>query len=293
VDTPSEPTSTPPTFAERVNSFYDSGVSDPATDTTETKEVEQPAETVVEAESDETDASEVDDAVTDEGETETDDDEESFELSTKEGGVQTVKLSELRNGYLRQSDYTKKTTALAEERKAIEAAKTESIGKLQTLKQIEADLSQMLMADFANVDWDQLRQQDYIEYSMLKESKENREKSIAEIKAKSDQMIAQVTQEESAKLADALGWYDTTKRDSDIALIQGYVNEIGIPAEAFSAVNNHKIMTALREAALYRKLQDKKPDIVKKVREAPKSNAKPVKAPQIEVKKTGADLMYN
>lgn len=36
-------------------------------------------------------------------------------------GRQPVKLSELKQGYLRQSDYTKKTQALAEERKAFEA----------------------------------------------------------------------------------------------------------------------------------------------------------------------------
>lgn len=35
-------------------------------------------------------------------------------------GRQPVKLSELKKGYLRQSDYTKKTQALAEERKALE-----------------------------------------------------------------------------------------------------------------------------------------------------------------------------
>ena len=38
---------------------------------------------------------------------------------------QPVKLSELKNGYLRQSDYTKKTQQLAEERKAFETEKGE------------------------------------------------------------------------------------------------------------------------------------------------------------------------
>lgn len=40
-------------------------------------------------------------------------------------GKQAVKLSELKAGYLRQSDYTKKTQALADERKAFESEKTE------------------------------------------------------------------------------------------------------------------------------------------------------------------------
>ncbi|MCI3922436.1 hypothetical protein MO973_19575 [Paenibacillus sp. TRM 82003] len=40
-------------------------------------------------------------------------------------GRQPVKLSELKSGYLRQSDYTKKTQALAEERKAFEAERAE------------------------------------------------------------------------------------------------------------------------------------------------------------------------
>lgn len=287
MENPSETTTTP-TFAEMADKFYSDEVSEPAAESAETPTVETDPEEAV-AESEET--SEID-GETEEGETETDEDDPEIEWQTRSGESHKVKLSELRDGYFRQSDYTKKTKALADDRAQFDTLKAQVEPRLQMLKQIETDLSDMLMADFANIDWAEVRDADPSQYLALKEAKENREKSLADIKTKSEQLMAETQAQEAAKLGEVLGWSDTAKRDTDIALIQGYVKEAGIPETVFNSVNNHTLMTALREAALYRKLQDKKPGIVKKVREAPKANAKPVKAPQNSAPKTAEQVFW-
>lgn len=291
MENPSETTTTP-TFAEMADKFYSSEVSEPVKETAEPQAVAEPAEAEAETESAEADESEVEGEEAEEGETETGDDDPEIEWTTRAGESNKVKLSELRDGYMRQSKFTKETQALAEERKQFDEVKTQSTAKLQVLSEIEADLSQLLMADFANINWNEVRDTDPSHYLALKEAKEQREQAISGMRSKAETLKAEIARDESAKLGESLGWSDVTKRDGDIKLIESYVNEAGIPAEVFAAVSNHKLMTALREAALYRQLQKKTPEITRKVREAPKANAKPVKAPPPVVQKTGADLMY-
>lgn len=95
---------------------------------------EQLSETVDDQPEVESEVEEVSTEEVTEQEVEPDSDEESTEEAEEEEplfnddteielgeGRQPVKLAELKNGYLRQSDYTKKTQALAEERKEFEA----------------------------------------------------------------------------------------------------------------------------------------------------------------------------
>lgn len=301
MDNPSETTTTT-TFADMADKFYGPDVSEPAKENAETAVEEPKAEETVEVDDPADRESDLETAEGDDAEAESDEVDDSEIVVTPDG--EEVSLKVLLDAYkgrkAAQADYTKKTTAAAEAQKAVaaeksafEAEKAIYAPKLQTLKQIETDLSAMLMADFDGINWAEVRDADPSRYLELKEAKENRERTLANIKAKSDLLLAEAAKEESAKLAESLGWSEKAKLDSDIALIQGYVKEAGIPDDVFNSVSNHKLMIALRDAALYRKLQDKKPAIVKKVREAPRANAKPVKAPPPMVQKTGADLMYN
>src|SRR3546814_6673967 len=67
---------------------------------------------------------ETDDEDGEEGE---EDEEPSFTISL-DGKEQAVSLSELRDGYLRQADYTRKTQAFAEQRKHLET-QAEQVGQ--------------------------------------------------------------------------------------------------------------------------------------------------------------------
>ncbi|MET3699352.1 hypothetical protein SAMN05877753_1029 [Bacillus oleivorans] len=114
-------------FAEGEES-WESFLAQPSVDDQPEVESEEVTETevaedVVEPDSDETTETETEETIeeeTEETEDTTLDDDTEIELGEDK---KPVKLSELKNGYLRQSDYTKKTQALADERKAFETEK--------------------------------------------------------------------------------------------------------------------------------------------------------------------------
>lgn len=96
---------------------------------------EEPAEDEVE-EAEET-TNDTDEAEEEPGKQDDQSPDEDPEIDMGEGR-QPVRLSELKKGYLRQSDYTKKTQALAEERKAFEAERQ----AIEPVKQLSDFLNQ-------------------------------------------------------------------------------------------------------------------------------------------------------
>jgi hypothetical protein len=115
------------TFADDMPESWSSYLSE---STTEEVADDQPTEeseteTVEETEGEEITEHEVEpdgEETTEETEEPLFNDETEIELGE---GRQPVKLAELKNGYLRQSDYTKKTQVLADERKSFESEKAE------------------------------------------------------------------------------------------------------------------------------------------------------------------------
>ena len=288
MENPSGTTEQPVSMADRL---YRSE-SEPETESAEPVEVDEPAETA----GHEDDAvSEQSDSVEDEQESEdsteaTDADESDDQVFVMKDGKE-VTLKELNDGYLRQSDYTKKTQAIAEEKKAVEAEKALIGPKLQILKDIESELGELVMGDLSRIDWASIRDSDPSQYLALKEAKEQREQAVTNLKAKRDQLIAEQAQVEAAKLHESLGWSDQKSREGDIKLIQNYVKASEIPDEVFSSVTNHKLMTAILKAAKYDQLQSKKPEIMRKVRQAPRPVGKPAKAAE-QAPQSLADRMY-
>jgi hypothetical protein len=113
------------TFADDWSSYLSESVTEEVAD--DQPETESETKTVEETEGEETTEHEVEPDGEETAEETTEetpafDDDTEIELGEDR---QPVKLSELKSGYLRQSDYTKKTQALAEERKTFESEKAE------------------------------------------------------------------------------------------------------------------------------------------------------------------------
>ena len=125
---------------------------------TEGEEEEEPT---ADEEEDEVDTGEEDDSEEESDEDEpqrnslSDDDE--FEIEV--GGEQiTVKGSELKSGYMRHKDYTKKTQELSEERKAITEKQTDVVNKAEMVKfQAHTKLEQFDKAVEQMGGWENLR----------------------------------------------------------------------------------------------------------------------------------------
>jgi hypothetical protein len=278
------------TVNQAANAF-ESLMDTPANSQEESEGVEQEP---VEAEAQEAEPDEVTDEEQEDDET---DDEEQPRYKVKAAGEEKeVTLDELVKGYQLGADYTKKTTEVAEQRKAndaeraaIEEAKYARDTYAQRLQAIE----QFITAQTPQEDLSSLKENDPIGYAV----------KVAELSEKKDQLnairaeqyrIGQLQQSEQAqamqqrvaqeaqKLTAILPEFsDPAKGETVRKEIRNYGKTLGFTDEELSNVYDSRHVVTLHKAMMYDKLQKSKPAITKKVSEAPKmlkagsGNAKP------------------
>lgn len=185
-----------------------------------------------------------------------------------------VTLDELQKGYSRTQDYTRKTQQVAEARKAAEAELQAIRAEREQYAQLLGALSeQVKTAAEPNIDWDRLYNEDPIEYVRQRETmRENREKSAA-IQAE-QQRLAQISQQEqmaniqalkareSAALVDALPtWKDPAKAKAERAMLVEFGQKMGFTPQELGNIFDHRVVLALRKAALYDQMQAKRQGI--------------------------------
>lgn len=194
-----------------------------------------------------------------------------------------VDESELIKGYQREADYTRKTQAVAEERKAIEAHKAEVAAERQKyadgVNQITAFLqstapkppsAELLEADPVEY----LKQQRTFEDHMARLNAAKAEQANLEKKAHAErsQNFQRIVQEEYGKAIEAIpSWKDEAKANSEKKAIAEYLIESGkySPEEVGSLVD-HRALVIARKAFLYDSLMEKKAGVERKVADAPK-----------------------
>lgn len=194
--------------------------------------------------------------------------------------------AKLKDGFLRQQDYTRKTQEVAEKAKATEALmqQIQKQGELQKaqvkiLGKIEALDEQI--AQYEKVDWNALVAQDsilaqrhHIQFQSLKDQKA---KAQGELKAAEDQFTAEANKVKMARLEEG---YKVLQRDikgwgPELAqkLIQFAVHNLGWSAEAASSVTDPGVVKAVHGAYELHQLRTQKP-AEKKV-PAPNQTLKP------------------
>ena len=251
----------------------------------ETEEVE------VEAEAEE---SEAEDIVEDDEPEEADDEVEAVE-AVEEQPEETYRvrigddevdltLEELRLGYMRQGDYTRKTQQVAEGRKAAEAelealtAQRESYAN--QLAQLETALNQ---SEPTQEYWDALQAEDPIEYVKQREALRDRRDALAQVQSEQQrvqqeqyQQLQAQTQERLKQEADKLLDVIPEWRDADVATKQKNAvytyaqRHLGYSEQELSQIGDHRAVNALRKAYLYDELMKQKPAATKKTKAAPK-----------------------
>ena len=203
----------------------------------------------------------------------------------KVGGEEVeVELDELINGYQRSKDYTQKSQALAEQRKAIEAerehleqVKQERMAYAQKLKALDSFLSQQNKGE----DLEVLKETDPIGYAVKVAEQSQREKQLAVVRAE-QQRIAQQQQAEqqqplqnhlkaeSEKLASVIPELSTPKGDAIRKEIREYAKSVGWSDQELASVYDHRAVLTLYKAMKFEQLQKGKPETLKKVQQAPK-----------------------
>ena len=197
-----------------------------------------------------------------------------------------VTLEELQQGYSRTKDYTKKTQALAETRKAVEAEKSkiEEAKQLrdqyaQRLEVIEKVLGQQATDD---VNLAELKENDPIGYAIKVAERAEQEKQLQAVRAEKQRIAQQQDserqqalqshlQQEAVKLKEMIPEFrDEAKAEIARKDIRSYAKSVGFSDEELSQVYDSRAVKTLYNAMMYEKLMKGKSVATKKVQDAPK-----------------------
>jgi len=250
-------------------------------------------EEVVAASEDESEsvADELEDESSDEQSESDEDTQEEEKPSTftikVDGKEVEVTLDELQKGYSRTQDYTRKTQQVAEMRKQTETELTAIRAEREQYAQLLGALSEQVKAAAEpQIDWDRLYREDPIEYVRQREvMRENREKAAA-IQAE-QQRLSEISQQEQmkqlqahkAKQSQALleavpSWKDPAKAKAEKAMLIEFGQKMGFTTQELGNIYDHRVVLALRKAALYDQMQAKRQGIKPVTNNGPKP-AKP------------------
>ena len=204
-----------------------------------------------------------------------------------------VELDELIKGYQQGADYTKKSQALAEQRKALEAernhleyVKQERQAYAQKLQALDSFLSQQNQG----VNLDVLKETDPIGYAVAVAEQSQREKQLAVVRNEQQRLAQQQQSEhhaslqnhlrqESEKLTSLIPELATPQGDAVRKQIRDYAKSVGWSDQELSQLYDSRAVVTLYNGMKYQQLQKSKPEVNKKLQAAPKMMRSGTSAP--------------
>lgn len=229
------------------------------------------------------------DAESDDSEVEQEDDGDEQEQPVYRvkaaGEEREVTLDELIKSYQLGTDYTKKSQAVAEERKAVEAER-QAIQEAKALRDQYAQrlevMEKMLQPQDESENLSYLKETDPIGYSVRVAEMVERDKQLNAVRAERERIAQQqehdrqqnlqrYVAEESQKLVAAVPEFaDPAKGESLRKNIREFGKSLGFSDQELASVYDSRAVLTLYKAMQYDKLVASKPEITKKVNQAPK-----------------------
>lgn len=201
-----------------------------------------------------------------------------------------VPLSELKNGYQRQADYTRKTMEVAEQRKQAEAeaqkATQERTQYQENLLRMQAQL-EVALQEQQKIDWEQLIQTDPQEYLRQKHLFDQRQAAwqqnqqehyrLSQIEQAQEVQRRQdyIKQQQAELLAKLPEWSDPKKAQAESAAIRSYLIDQGYTADTVDNLADANMVLTARKAMLYDQMVAKAQTAQKKVAQLPTKVEKP------------------
>ena len=279
--------------ANQILSMWDSQ-EQTANEETEATVDEEVVEDTEEAEEVEEEAPEEEEGQAEE-ETEEEVEEEEFDVVAEEDLKYTIKvdgeelevgIEELKNGYQRQADYTRKSQALAEQRKETEAIQSER-QRLEQERQMYANGLQMLqeqqnskLQEFEGINWEELKSEDPYQFMLKNDEYRDAQEKVQNVQQQqiliqqeraeeAQKARAHFVQQEYNRLVEALPeWKDknsTVKKD-----VQEYAKSVGFLPEEINQLADHRSVLVIKKAMEYDKLTTKVAPKKKAVKKVPK-----------------------
>ncbi|QDP52885.1 MAG: putative scaffolding protein [Prokaryotic dsDNA virus sp.] len=218
-----------------------------------------------------------------ESEEESEDKVEAITTGFVEINGQNVDIEEVKLGYMRQADYTKKTQAVAEQRKQAETQTQNYESTLQALlTAANADISR-----FANVNWEQAAVENPEQYKQAKAMYDQTKQTHDFIKMQAENHTKQMEQRRQQEMRN--------QADESLSVLKAtipnwgndlynsigeYANTLGVSREEFNEVTDHRLITALYKAQMYDKAKAK---TTKKIKSSAKKTLSSNKAPETKV----------
>jgi hypothetical protein len=223
-----------------------------------------------------------------------DEQEQPTYLVKAAGEEREVTLNELIKSYQLGTDYTKKSQAVAEERKAVESER-QAVQEAKAMRDTYAqrlEMIEQMLTPQQEENLEYLKETDPIGYSVKVAEMIQRDKQLAAVQAERGRIHQQqeqdrqaqmqsVVAEEMQKLSSAIPEFtDPAKGEAIRNDIRAFGKQIGFSDNELAAVYDSRAVLTLYKAMQYDKLVASKPAITKKVTEAPKAIKSGVSKPR-------------
>ena len=200
------------------------------------------------------------------------------------GEEREVTLDELVRGYQLEADYTKKTQSLSEERKQVEAdrARIQEATQLRDQYAERLQIIEQMLTQQPTENLEQLKETDPIGYAVKVAEQQQKDKQLQAVQmeryriaqqqqAEQSQVLASHVATEAEKLARAIpDFADKEKGEPVRKEIRNFAKSIGWSDQELASVYDSRAVLTLYKAMQYDKLMQNKPDVAKKVSQAPK-----------------------
>lgn len=185
-----------------------------------------------------------------------------------------VTLHELKRGFLREQDYTRKTQALAEQRRQLEATVGQEAGALraereqlaQALAQVQTYMQELMPAE---PNWAELYQRNPAEYAAQRELWRSWQEQLRGMEAQRQQLsqreqaermqqLQRTIQEEKARLLTAVPeWSKPEVAQAEKQKLIEWGQKVGYSPEELNSVLDHRALVVARKAMLYDEMMAK------------------------------------
>ena len=215
----------------------------------------------------------------------TEEEEEQPKYRVKAAGEEReVTLEELVRGYQLEADYTKKTQTLAEERKSVEAERV----RIQEATQLRDQYAQRLqmiegmLQSQPQENLEALKETDPIGFAVKFAEQQQKEKQLAAIQAEQyriaqmqqaekSELLSKHVSSEAEKLSQAIpDFKDKEKGEAVRKEIRSFAKSVGWSDQELSSVYDSRAVLTLYKAMQYDKLMQNRPEVNKKLAQAPK-----------------------
>lgn len=201
-----------------------------------------------------------------------------------DGKAVEVKLSELKNGYQRQADYTRKTQEVSEARRAADAEFTKAQQERQTyaqnLQRLQIQTEALLQQQQAT-DWQALLESDPVEYLKQQRIAQEQHAKLNQIHQEQQRVQQQEAYEAQQRHAQHLQdqreqliakipqWKDETKAKAEKAALREFLLNEGYDDETVGSLADSRAVVIARKAMLYDQMVAKASAAAKKVSTLP------------------------